>query len=266
MSRSSYYYKHQDKASFAYLKNRSTDDAILYLMHRVVQHLDKRSSNTARALLIDYSSAFNLMQPHVLIAKLNSMNVPNYLQLWILNFLTNRPQFVQTALERSDTLILSTGAPQGCALSATLFVLYTNDLQNNSDKTCIIKYADDTVVVGLVNEDDDSEYLKCISKLESWCDTNYLCLNVKKTKEMHWDFRKTSTPKTPVKLKNIDVETVQFYKYLGLYIDSSFSFAHHVNTVRKKVNKKMYFVRSMVKLHVDPHIIALFLTSQSFPC
>ena len=78
---------------------------------------------------------------------------------------------------------------------------------------------------------------------------------------MHWDFRKTSTPKTPVKLKNIEVETVQFYKYLGLYIDSSFSFAHHVNTVRKKVNKKMYFVRSMVKLHVDPHIIALFFNS-----
>ena len=173
-----------DPLQFAYLKNRSTDDATLYLTHKITKHLDIKSSNTARALLIDYSSAFNLMQPHILINKLNNMDVPTFLQRWILHFLIKRPQYVQTKLERSSTLTLSTGAPQGCALSANLFVLYTNDLQSDSEETCIIKYADDTVVVGLISDDDDSKYFECISKVERWCDTNHLCLNINKTKEM----------------------------------------------------------------------------------
>ena len=74
---------------------------------------------------------------------------------------SKRPQYVQTKLERSGTLTLSTGAPQGCALSANLFVLYTNDLQSDSEETCIIKYADDTVVVGLISGDDNSKYFEC---------------------------------------------------------------------------------------------------------
>ena len=78
---------------------------------------------------------------------------------------------------------------------------------------------------------------------------------------MLWDFRKYPSQKTAVKLKNMEVETVQSYKYLGLYIDSGFSFSHHIKTTCKKVNKRMYFVRSMVKLNVDPNIIALFFNS-----
>ena len=109
--------------------------------------------------------------------------------------------------------------------------------------------------------DDDSKYFECISKVERWCDTNHLCLNINKTKEMLWDFRENPSQKTTVKLKNMDVEAVQSYKYLGLYIDSGFSFAHHIKTTCKKVNKRMYFVRSMVKLNVDPNIIALFFNS-----
>jgi hypothetical protein len=204
-----------DPFQFAYLKDRSTDDAILYLMHRITKHLDRKPSNTVRALLIDYSSAFNLMQPHILISKLSSMGVPDYLKLWIFNFLTVRPQYVQTPLEKSNLLTLSTGAPQGCALSANLFVLYTNDLQSDTEDTCIIKYADDTVVVGFIRDDAYTEYLECISKVERWCDQNYLLLNTSKTKEMHWDFRRVPSAKAPVKLKNTCVETVSVYKYLG---------------------------------------------------
>ncbi len=46
---------------------------------------------------------------------------------WILDFLTNRPQTVRIGGHTSFTLVLNTGATQGCVLSPLLFTLYTHD-------------------------------------------------------------------------------------------------------------------------------------------
>ena len=64
-----------DTLQFAYQPNRSTDDAIITLIHEIAQHLDG-DSKYARSLFIDYSSAFNTMQPHILIQRLEDYNVP----------------------------------------------------------------------------------------------------------------------------------------------------------------------------------------------
>ena len=53
---------HQDPLQFAYTKNRSTEDAILTLLHNLYQHLDKPRTY-ARVLFVDFSSAFNTIHP-----------------------------------------------------------------------------------------------------------------------------------------------------------------------------------------------------------
>ena len=54
----------------------------------------------------------------------------------------------------------------------------------------MVKFADDTELVGKINNDEDVIYHKQIQNFVNWCDKNYLCLNVSKTKEMCIDFRK----------------------------------------------------------------------------
>ena len=158
----SYVMPSMDNLQFAYLHNRCTDDAVNTLLHELTQHLDK-GSNYARCLFIDYSSAFNTMQPHILLERLKEYNVPARLQLWILDFLTNRQQYVKTRNETSSTIIINTGGPQGCVLSAFLFIIYTNAMSMNG-KTCkIIKYADDTIIIGLVDNNDETEYRNTIN-------------------------------------------------------------------------------------------------------
>lgn len=251
-----------DPLQFAYVKSRSTNDAIATTMHRVIKHLDENPSNTARVLFIDYSSAFNTIQPHLMIEKLGAMDVPKYLQLWILDFLTNRVQYVRTHQETSSCIILNTGAPQGCVLSPVLFVLYTNDLRWNSHSTFMTKYADDTIIAGLVTNDNDSEYMECIDFTAKWCKNNYLDLNVSKTKEIRWDFRRNSKPqKQAVVINGTDVDKVDTYKYLGLTLDSKFTFAEHVHNQCVKANRKMYFVRSLAKVGVKPDILSLFFNT-----
>jgi hypothetical protein len=252
---------HFDPFQFAYINGRSTEDAICTMMHKITKHLDAKSTNTARALFIDYSSAFNTIQPHLMLKKLNILQVPGYLQLWILDYLTERPQYVRTSHETSNRIILNTGAPQGCVLSPILFVLYTNDLCWKSDSVFIVKYADDTIIGALICNNDDSEYMECIKFVTTWCKDNFLDLNVSKTKEVIWDYRRLPSVKQPVVIENLHVEVTSVYKYLGLLIDNKFNFAQHVELQLKKANKRMYCIRSMKNLNVNSDIIAMFFNS-----
>ena len=251
---------HMDNLQFAYLKLRCTEDAVNTLLHELSQHLDKPSTY-ARCLFIDYSSAFNTMQPHILLEKLARYNVSARLQLWVLDFLTNRMQFVKTSSEQSSTIIISTGGPQGCVISAFLFIIYTNDMINHSRTCKVIKYADDTVVIGLVNDNDESEYRDTIDNVASWCSANFLDLNVSKTKEMIIDFRRNQNKKDPIHINDSEVDIVSSYKYLGVTIQDDLKWDTHVDMQLKKANKRMYHVRCLKKLYVDHHIITMFYNS-----
>jgi hypothetical protein len=254
-----------DPLQFAYIRGRSTADAVTTALHRITSHLDARSSNTARVLFLDYSSAFNTIQPHLMVNKLNNLNVPEILQLWILDYLTNRTQYVRTSCEKSRSRVLNTGAPQGCVLSPVLFVLYTNDLHWDSENVFICKYADDTMITGLVTSDNITEYLECIDFVNSWCSENYLQLNVSKTKELLFDFRKQNRNDEPVMINELPVEICNDYKYLGIKIDSKLRFTEHVDYQYKRSCKKLYYVRTMAKLKVNIDLTVMFFNAVILP-
>ena len=87
-----------DPLQFAYLTNRSTDDAISIALHTALSNLDKRNTYV-RMLFIDYSSAFNNIVP----SKLKILGLNTSLCNWILDFLTSRPQVVRVGSNISDT-------------------------------------------------------------------------------------------------------------------------------------------------------------------
>ena len=55
--------------------------------------------------------------------------------------------------------------------------------------TTILKYANYTVIIGKIVNDNSSDYIAQIGHFVEWCKTNYLYLNVKKTKMIIIDFR-----------------------------------------------------------------------------
>jgi len=96
----------------------------------------------------------------------------------------------------SRPLTLNTGSPKCCILSPILYSLYTHDCVARSSSNTIVKFADDTVVVGLISANDDKPYLKEVANLSLWCQDNSLMLNVSKTKELIVDFRRTQHQRT----------------------------------------------------------------------
>jgi gmma-aminobutyric acid receptor subunit gamma/cGMP-dependent protein kinase 2 len=145
--------------------------------------MDKRNTYV-RMLFIDYSSAFNTIVTYRLIIKLETLGLVPALCNWVLDFLTGRPQMVKVRNNISMPLILNTGAPQGCVLSTLLYSLFTHDCVAMHASNSIIKFADDTTVVGLITNNDETACREGVRALGVWSQENNLSLNVSKTKEM----------------------------------------------------------------------------------
>ncbi|XP_026035054.1 zinc finger protein 2 homolog [Astatotilapia calliptera] len=178
---------------FAYRSRIGVDDAVIYLVHRSLSHLEQAGS-TVRIVFFDFSSAFNTIQPALLRGKLEGAGVGKQLTAWTIDYLTNRPQYVRLHDCVSEVVICSTGAPQGTVLSPFLFSLYTSDFCYNSDDCHIQKFSDDTAIIGCVSDGNNQEYRGVISDFVGWCETNVLQINASKTKEMIIDFRRKSPP------------------------------------------------------------------------
>ncbi|KAJ0012409.1 hypothetical protein NQD34_016743 [Periophthalmus magnuspinnatus] len=246
-----------DPLQFAYKARRGTEDAVACLLHLLLEHLDSPGTS-ARILFADFSSAFNTIQRHRLISKLNQLQVPSRLIQIIHSFLSNRQQAVRVNNAITAPLTTNTGAPQGCVLSPFLYTLYTNDCTSPSPGTVYIKYADDTAILGLLSDSTSlGQYQNSVSHFTTWCKENHLQLNLKKTQEM------TFGPGIfdPTSIDNITIDTVEHFKYLGLTIDHKLTFDFHTLDISKRCNQRLSVIRKLKGLHVSPHLLLILYTS-----
>lgn len=77
-------------------------------------------------MFFGFFSAFNTIQPHLLTRKLQVMQLHPSTITWIMDYLTDRLQWVVRLQNHSvsDTIITNTGAPQEMVLSPFVFTLY----------------------------------------------------------------------------------------------------------------------------------------------
>ncbi|KAI4880646.1 hypothetical protein NFI96_001018 [Prochilodus magdalenae] len=122
----------------------------------------------------------------------------------------------------------------------------------------IIKFADDTTVVGLINKNDESAYREEVQRLTDWCRTNNLSLNVDKTKEMVVDFRKTRRDHSPLHIDGSAVEIVKSTKFLGVHLAEDLTWSLNTSTITKKAQQRLYFLRRLRKAHLPPPILTTF--------
>lgn len=247
-----------DPLQFAYRAKRSTDDAIALATHTALSHLEK-GNTYVRMLFIDYSSAFNTVIPSKLVSKLTALGLEKSICSWIWDFLSNRPQAVRIGNHLSSTVVLSTGTPQGCVLSPLLYSLFTHDCSNKHNSNLILKFADDTTIIGLITNNDESAYRDEVTSLTSWCQENNLSLNVSKTKEMIVDFRRQRVDQhLPLHINSTVVEQVSSFRFLGVHITEDLSWTQHADSVVKKARQRLYFLRRLRKFSMNTNTLTNF--------
>ena len=146
-------------------------------------------------------------------------------------------------------------------LSPALFTLYTLDCRCKEEGVLQIKFSDDTSISGLISKQEEDSYRGAVERMVSWCDDNFLLLNVKKTKELIVDFRRKPHPLAPLKIKGEEVEVVEQYKYLGSIIDRKLNWADNTTALVGKGQQRLHFLRKLRSFNVCPKILELFYTS-----
>jgi len=110
-----------------------------------------------------------------------------------------------------------------------------------SSSNTIVKFADDTVVVGLISCNNEKAYLEEFAHLSLWCQDESLMLNVSKTKELIVEFRRTQHQRTytPLKTNGTAVERVSNFRYLGVHITKDLTWTTHFDTLVRKAKQQL---------------------------
>jgi hypothetical protein len=189
---------------------------------------------------------FNTIVPSKLITKLRNLGLNTSLCNWLLDLLTGRPQVVRVCNYTTATLI--TGAPQGCVLSPLLYSLFTHDCLARHDSNTIIKFADDTTVVGQTMDNDETAYREEVIDLALWCQDNKRSFNLIKTKEMIVDYRKRRTEQTPILIDGAVVEQVESFT-------NKLTWSKHTKTVVKRARQNLFPLRRLKIFVMGPQIL-----------
>uniref|UniRef100_A0A3B3SQS9 Alkylated DNA repair protein AlkB homologue 8 N-terminal domain-containing protein n=1 Tax=Paramormyrops kingsleyae TaxID=1676925 RepID=A0A3B3SQS9_9TELE len=123
-----------------------------------------------------------------------------------------------------------------------------------------VKFADDTVVLGLISNDDESAYLKEVENLERWCQHNSLQLNVSKTKELIVAYRRQQGSYTPVHINGATVERVSTFRYL-LHLQEDLTWSTHTRALVSKARQQLYHLRQLRRFKVSPAVLKAFYSA-----
>ena len=153
------------------------------LLKSTISHIIANKSYSY-SCFIDFKKAFDCVNRHLLIRKLSQMGINGDLIHVTRNMFSKN--FIQVVSDNyvTEPIHQSYGVPQSDKLSPLIFSLFIADLadylKGNEEDLIIIFYADDLVIVSKAPTTLQME----MERLQKYCTTNKLEVNVSKTKAM----------------------------------------------------------------------------------
>jgi hypothetical protein len=229
------------KDQYAYRKGGLTTNELISLINNINTNLEQY--DYVRVLLVDFSKAFDKVDHISLLKKLSKFPINTNIKLLIKDFLTNRYQRVIYNEQKTGYLQINQGVPQGTIFGPMLFSLFLNDLAVIHNKNLLIKYADDTTIVVPCRKGCD-DFNSEVDNVITWSKNNYMEINLNKTKEIVFNFKRAKFIIEP----HLNIEQVVCAKLLGIYINNDMKWQKQVDYICKKSAQRLYLLNVLRRL------------------
>ena len=236
---------------FGFRKAHSTVHAVQTAIHSVTKALD--ASYQCMGIFIDFSKAFDTIQHNILLDKLYHYGVRGIAHKSISSYLSNRKQFVYYDNEcYSAVEDINVGVPRGSVLGPLFFILYVNEIISCSESSVeFILFADHTniFIYAPTSAELYCKANKVLRQLKSYIDANYLHINLKKSKYIHFRSNRQNTISNSVFYDNFRLEQVQTIKFLGIIISETLVWNEHIKSITRKLSKitgSLYKIRRFI--------------------
>ena len=144
------------------------------MFHQWLRATDGTGS-TVRTALLDFRKAFDLVDHHILVAKLLNLGVKPSLLNWIIDFLRGRQQRVKVNGVFSDWLDVPAGVLQGTHLGPWLFLAMIKDLRlPEGFHMWKFEFADDITISEVVPPSEHSTLQQAANFIHDWSQENHL--------------------------------------------------------------------------------------------
>ena len=249
------------KDQHGFISGRSCTTHLLETLDTWTEILDEGGS--IDVVYTDFQKAFDSVPHNRLVEKVAACGINGDLKDWIKDFLSNRTQSVVVNGTRSQEGKVTSGIPQGSVLGPILFVIYINDLPNCTTNQ-VKMFADDTKIFSRSDvPGNEASLQKDLDELVKWSEKWQLKFHPEKCALMKLGPRTDTEYYMTSKDKNgnetcIKIQEKEAEKDLGVFVDNSLSFKHHVEKAKLKANRVMGLIRRSFDYLSEEMFVQLF--------
>ena len=207
------------REQIGFLKGNRTNDNLI-ILHSLI-HKRFVKGKKLFACFIDFEKGFDRVPRELLTSKLLKCGINGHFLRVLQSMYKNDKACIKLGNKITETFAINIGVKQGNNPSLTLFNLYLHDLPElfRHDSTDPVLIKDNLPIGSLLWADDlilfsnSEEGLRAaLAKLETYCDSNQLSINISKTKYMVFN-KDNRTRKQKFLFKKKEIEFVRNFTY-----------------------------------------------------
>ena len=269
------------------LKGSSITHYLVKLLHFVHSYLDLKQPHAVLLALVDLEKAFNRVSHQLVIEDLADMHVPGWLLLILISYLTERSMHMRYKGATSSRKKLPGSSPQGAFLGILLFIIIFNGALLRPPiprlHSLNLKYIDDLSMLAAFNlrtclKDDPvsrpmplnfnertmqvlpmelNELQEDLYSLNQFTKKKLLKIKETKTQVMKFNFAKTKDfpPELTIDGFKEMLEVTSETRLLGVILTDNLKWEANTEYICKKAYKKMWTLRRMKVLDIEPYIM-----------